>query len=233
VGLRITTSNLRARRLRWIEAEGGVAHAGFVDVTDEPSIARMVAELSRRVGTHRHLHNNVGVSLAGGDAPIEDITADAFDRVTSINLPPAWCSRANACPIMRAQTRRDHQHLSMAAWAAIPTLPYKTSKAGVIAPHRTARVSERRVTASRERDPARAHEHADGDRVARGFGRQIARGCDRRTRCAAVPLGRRWAPRGISHTPPCGLLQTKAGFITGWHCRHGGASVKAGIGSAV
>lgn len=31
------------------------------------------------------LHNNVGVSLAGGDAPITEIEADAFARVTTIS----------------------------------------------------------------------------------------------------------------------------------------------------
>jgi NAD(P)-dependent dehydrogenase (short-subunit alcohol dehydrogenase family) len=46
----------------------------------------MIADCHGAWGCIDILHNNVGVSLAGGDAPVEDITADAFDRVTSINL---------------------------------------------------------------------------------------------------------------------------------------------------
>src|SRR5580765_1104059 len=86
-----------------IEAERGVARAGFVDVTDEPSIARMVADCHAAWGRIDILHNNVGVSLAGGDAPVEDITADAFDRVTSINLRGMVLACKHALPIMRAQ----------------------------------------------------------------------------------------------------------------------------------
>jgi NAD(P)-dependent dehydrogenase (short-subunit alcohol dehydrogenase family) len=32
------------------------------------------------------LHYNVGVSIGGGDAPLAEITEDAFDRLATINL---------------------------------------------------------------------------------------------------------------------------------------------------
>ena len=118
-----------------IEAEGGVAHAGFVDVADESTIERMIADCHRMwLGRIDILHNNVGVSLAGGDAPVEDITADAFDRVTSINLRGMVLACKHALPIMRAQRSGVIINISsMAAWGSYPYVAYKTSKAGVIA----------------------------------------------------------------------------------------------------
>ena len=117
-----------------IEGEGGVARAGFVDVGDEPSIARMIADCHGAWGCIDILHNNVGVSLAGGDAPVEDITADAFDRVASINLRGMVLACKHALPIMRAQRSGVIINISsMAAWGSYPYVAYKTSKAGVIA----------------------------------------------------------------------------------------------------
>ena len=115
-----------------IEGEGGVARAGFVDVTDEPSIARMVADCHAAWGRIDILHNNVGVSLAGGDAPVEEITADAFDRVTSINLRGMVLACKYALPIMRAQRSGVIINISsIAAVCSVGMLAYKTSKAGV------------------------------------------------------------------------------------------------------
>ena len=117
-----------------IEAERGVARAGFVDVQDEATIARMVADCHDAWGRIDILHNNVGVSLAGGDAPVEEIAADAFDRVTSINLRGMVLACKHVLPIMRVQRRGVIINISsMAAWASYPYVAYKTSKAGVIA----------------------------------------------------------------------------------------------------
>jgi NAD(P)-dependent dehydrogenase (short-subunit alcohol dehydrogenase family) len=117
-----------------IESEGGVARAGFVDVTDEPTVARMIADCHGAFGRIDVLHNNVGVSLAGGDAPVDEITAEAFDRVTAINLRGMVLACKYALPIMRAQRKGAIVNISsMAAWGSYPYVAYKTSKAGVIA----------------------------------------------------------------------------------------------------
>src|SRR5690606_35176268 len=69
-----------------IGAEGGQAHAIQADVTDEQSLIDMVAETMRIHGRIDILHNNVGVAGAGGDQPIEDITAETFDRLSDVNI---------------------------------------------------------------------------------------------------------------------------------------------------
>ena len=45
----------------------------------------MVAEAQQRWGRIDILHNNVGVSLAGGDTELLAITEEAIDRVVAIN----------------------------------------------------------------------------------------------------------------------------------------------------
>src|SRR3954467_2626510 len=65
---------------------GGGAAAFRADVTDEAALEATIAEAHRLWGRIDVLHYNVGVSLAGGAAPPTEITAEAFDRVTAINL---------------------------------------------------------------------------------------------------------------------------------------------------
>src|ERR1700756_1357858 len=62
-----------------IVAKGGTAVAFKADVTKDSDIKAMVAEAHGRWGRVDVLHNNVGVSLAGGDAELLAITEDAFD----------------------------------------------------------------------------------------------------------------------------------------------------------
>ena len=71
------------------------------------------------------LHYNVGVSLAGGDAPPTEITEEAFDRVTAINLRGCVMAVKHVLPVMRAQqVRRDPDDLLARGWSrAIPTSP--------------------------------------------------------------------------------------------------------------
>ena len=49
------------------------------------------------------LHNNVGVSLAGGDAELLEITEEAFDRCVAINLKSCIFAAKHVIPIMRQQ----------------------------------------------------------------------------------------------------------------------------------
>ncbi len=117
-----------------ITSEGGEAAAFAADVTVEESVQAAIAECVRRYGRIDILHNNVGVSLAGGDAPITEITGDAFDRVTDINLRGMVFACKHVLPVMRDQGAGVIINISsMAAITAYPYVAYKTSKAGVIA----------------------------------------------------------------------------------------------------
>ena len=73
------------------------------DVTKETTLAAMVEAARRRWGRIDVLHYNVGVSIAGGDAPLDEITEDAFDRITTINLRGAIMACKHVLPLMRAQ----------------------------------------------------------------------------------------------------------------------------------
>ncbi len=211
-----------------IDAEGGDARAGYVDVTDEPSVARMIAECHAAFGRIDILHNNVGVSLTGGDAIIDEITTAAFDAVTSINLRGMVLTCKHVLPIMRAQGGGVIVNISsMAAWSSYPYVAYKTSKAGVIA------LTEQLAQAN-ARHGIRANVILPGlmntpmaieARVAAGTPRAevIAR------RDAQVPLGGKMGTAwDVAHAAAF-LASDKAGFITGIALAvDGGASVRRG-----
>jgi NAD(P)-dependent dehydrogenase (short-subunit alcohol dehydrogenase family) len=117
-----------------IADEGGTAAAAAADVTDEASLEKMIAGCTEKWGRIDILHNNVGFSLAGGDAVIEDITIEAFDRVTAVNLRGMVMTCKHVLPIMRAQKSGVILSISsMAVLDSYPYVTYKTSKAGVVA----------------------------------------------------------------------------------------------------
>jgi NAD(P)-dependent dehydrogenase (short-subunit alcohol dehydrogenase family) len=104
------------------------------DVTREATLAAAIQEAQRRWGRIDVLHYNVGVSLSGGDAPISEITEDAFDRVCAVNLRGAVMSCKHVLPIMRAQQSGVIITISsLAAWENYPYVAYKASKAAMIA----------------------------------------------------------------------------------------------------
>src|SRR3569623_1258249 len=67
-----------------IAANRGTAAAFKADVTKSADIKAMVADAKSRWGRIDVLHNNVGVSLSGGDAELHKITEEAFARVVAI-----------------------------------------------------------------------------------------------------------------------------------------------------
>ena len=117
-----------------IAEEGNLARAMVADVTDEVQVAAAIAECKNAWGKLDILHNNVGISVAGGDAPIEDITTDAFDLLINVNLRGIVYATKHALPIMREQCSGAIVNISsMAAWSNYPWVGYKTTKSAVIA----------------------------------------------------------------------------------------------------
>jgi NAD(P)-dependent dehydrogenase (short-subunit alcohol dehydrogenase family) len=117
-----------------IVAAGGSAVAVQADVTDEGSIVALVAHAVAELGRIDILHNNVGVSLAGGDAVVTEIDLDAFDRVTTINLRGMVATCKHVIPIMQKQGSGVIISIgSLASQIDYPYIAYKTSKAGVVA----------------------------------------------------------------------------------------------------
>src|ERR1700730_12005671 len=101
-----------------ITAEGGTAVAFKADVIKEAELKAMVSDAHTRWGRIDILHNNVGVSLSGGDAELLDIAEEALDRCIAINLKSCIFAAKYVIPIMRQQNS-----------GAITTYPYVAYKA--------------------------------------------------------------------------------------------------------
>jgi NAD(P)-dependent dehydrogenase (short-subunit alcohol dehydrogenase family) len=118
-----------------VAREGGEYVAFLADVTREATLAAAMEEAVRRWGRIDILHNNVGVSIAGGDKPLDDLTEVAFDRVSAINLRGTIMACKHVVPIMRRQ--RSGAIINISSVAArentYPLVAYKATKAAMIA----------------------------------------------------------------------------------------------------
>src|ERR1700716_3482018 len=110
-----------------IGAKGGMAVAFKADVTRQTELKAMVADAHSRWGCIDILHNNVGVSIAGGDAELLDITEEALDRCVAINLKSCIFAAKHVIPIMRQQM--SGALINISSTAARTTSPYVASKA--------------------------------------------------------------------------------------------------------
>lgn len=116
-----------------IRGEGGEAVAVGADATDEAAIATAFEEAVDRWGSLDVLHNNVGISIAGGDAPVDQIDMRSFDIVTRVNLYSMVISCKHAIHHMRRQQSGAIINIaSCAVFSAYPLIAYKTSKAAVV-----------------------------------------------------------------------------------------------------
>lgn len=117
-----------------IRDAGGEAQAMAADVTDEASLAAAVRACVDRWERLDVLHNNVGISVAGGDASPTEITVEAFDQIMAVNLRGTILACKHALPVMRAQNAGAIINISsVAAWENYPWVAYKASKSAMIA----------------------------------------------------------------------------------------------------
>lgn len=116
-----------------IKKNQGTAAAFQADVTKAKDIKAMVAEAMGKWGRIDVLHNNVGVSLAGGDAELDKITEEAFDRCVAINLKSCILACKEVLPIMRRQKSGAIINISsMAVITTYPYVAYKATKAAMV-----------------------------------------------------------------------------------------------------
>ncbi len=114
--------------------EGAHCVAFEADVTDEATIAAAVRFAQQRWGRIDILHNNVGMSIAGGDVPLLELTEDVFDRLSAVNLRGTMMACKQVIPVMRAQKSGVIINISsIAAWVDYPLVVYKATKAAMIA----------------------------------------------------------------------------------------------------
>jgi NAD(P)-dependent dehydrogenase (short-subunit alcohol dehydrogenase family) len=117
-----------------IAAKGGTAAAFKADVTQNAELEAMVADALGRWGRIDILHNNVGVSLAGGDSELSSFTEEALERCVAINLKSCIFAAKHVIPVMRRQNSGAIINISsMAAITTYPYVAYKATKAAMIA----------------------------------------------------------------------------------------------------
>jgi NAD(P)-dependent dehydrogenase (short-subunit alcohol dehydrogenase family) len=117
-----------------IGARGGAAVAFQADVTKNAELNAMAADALARWGRIDILHNNVGVSLAGGDAELLDLTEEALERCVAVNLKSCIFAAKHVIPTMRQQMSGAIINiLSMAAITTYPYVAYKATKSAMIA----------------------------------------------------------------------------------------------------
>jgi len=119
-----------------IEQEGGEAVALAGDATNEADITRVVEAATARFERIDVLHNNVGIGT--GDGPPHQIDLDAWDRILAVNLRSVVVPCKHVVPIMRKQRAGAIVTISsIGAVCSMPTVAYKTSKAGINAYNQT------------------------------------------------------------------------------------------------
>jgi len=117
-----------------ILGEGFDCVARAADVTREADLADTIRDATDRWGALDILHNNVGISLAGGDAELSEITEEAFDNLYRINLRGTAFACKHALPVMRKQRSGVITNISSAAGPGFYRYAaYKATKAAVIA----------------------------------------------------------------------------------------------------
>ena len=176
----------------------------------------MVAAARERFGRIDILHYNVGVSIAGGDAPPTEITEEAFDRVCAINLRGCVMAVKHVLPVMRAQTSGVILTISSLAGLGELSLRHlQGDQGGDDRVHPADRDPERRIRHPRQRHPARPDGYADGGRHARPRQRQVAGPRSRPTRDAQVPLRGQMGTAWDVANAALFLASDEANFITG------------------
>jgi NAD(P)-dependent dehydrogenase (short-subunit alcohol dehydrogenase family) len=119
-----------AETVAQIESEGGEAIARIADATCADDCREFIAFAAERWGRIDVLHNNVGIGT--GDAGPTKIEEDAWDRILSVNLKSVVLPCKFVLPVMRGQQTGAITNVSsVGAVCTMPTVAYKTSKAGV------------------------------------------------------------------------------------------------------
>ena len=211
--------------VRLVRERTGNAEPLAADITSEDQVKRVIEAVLAKYGRIDILHNNVGASLALGDAPATDLETEAFDRLVAVNLRGMWYACKHTIPIMREHQSGSIVNISsMAARSAYPYLGYKATKAAVIA-------MTENIAMANARYGIRANVILPGlmntpmaieARVAAGTPREeVIAGRDRQ-----VPLGRKMGSGWDTAYAALFLHSDEAKFITGVSLPvDGGASV--------
>ncbi len=115
-----------------IEQAGGKALSLSVDVSLEEQVREVVVKTVDRFGTVDILVNNAGVELK---CPVEQTSAEDWDRVLAVNLRSAFLMSKYVIPILKEKQRGAIVMNSSVGYsiAAVNSSAYGASKAGMMA----------------------------------------------------------------------------------------------------
>ena len=210
-----------------IEAEGNEAAPLQADVTDEEQCRSIAAEAVRRWSRIDVLDNNVGIGA--GDATAVELDLGAWQLILDTNLTGTFLTCKHVLPVMREQGSGAVVNISsIAAVAALPTLAYKVTKAGV-----NALTSQLAMWGAPKGVRVNAIMPGLMNTPMAIEGLSRSRGIDRegliRARDARVPLGRKMGTAWDVAQAATFLVSDQAGFITGATLPvDGGQSVRIG-----
>ncbi len=195
-------------------SSSGGATAMQADATSEDAVRGVIEAVVKAHGRLDIVHNNIGASIALGDATADMLTEEAYDRSFAVNVKSTWFAIKHALPTMRAQGSGSIVNISsLAAAQAYPLLGYKSMKATVVA------LTEN-VAAANAPHGIRVNAILPGlmntpmaieSRVAQGRPREevIA------ARDSKIPLGRKMGTGWDVANAALFLHSDEAGFITG------------------
>ena len=187
-----------------VKQSGGECVAFEADVTKESTLAAAIAAAQQRWGHIDILHYNVGVSIAGGDAPLLEFTEEAFDRISAINLRGAIMACKHCIPIMRQQRAGAITTISsLAALENYPFVAYKATKAAMIAFTKQVAIQNAEFGIRANVHLARPDGHANGGRHARPRERQEPRRGRGGARCPRSAARAKWVRLGTSPMRRC------------------------------
>ncbi len=110
------------------------ATAMQADATSEDAVRGVIEAVVKAHGRLDIVHNNIGASIALGDATADVLTEEAYDRSFAVNVKSTWFAIKHALPTMRAQHSGSIVNISsLAAAQAYPLLGYKSMNATVVA----------------------------------------------------------------------------------------------------
>jgi len=115
-----------------VKAAGGEIEIMHCDVTDNASVAAMVAACLKRYGRIDILVNNVGGSAAGG--PVE-MAEEVWDSQVDSNLKSVFLTCKHVLPVMEKQGAGSIVNLASTSgirWTGSAQVGYAATKAGVI-----------------------------------------------------------------------------------------------------
>lgn len=101
-GARVHIADLDAEALDRMTAGSDTVSGTVGDVSKTADVARIIADVQDRLGGLDVLVNNAGIS--GPTAPVEDLPADAWDSVISVNLNGTFNMTQQAIPLLKEST---------------------------------------------------------------------------------------------------------------------------------